>query len=247
MELHELPSGTTSTSSWGTAMSTTSSSWRRCGNWNSRLKLLHWRSKSNHVQIRFTSDNSYSSSGFQLLATVERSEWLLSPFLTIINLSKLDAVAAESTTLFLHCLPWMKCFWKWLAGLKREPIDPLHSTLRLAKMLSLGRRQNQMKFRQIENQSQIIANHFRWVKKNQKRYWNQLTEKSERDRSQINAGIETEFEFIGRVGNLFYASTALLTLVMEEVLILFGNTGCVLHCWVGQRKPHNVNDMVYPP
>ena len=84
-------------------------------------------------------------------------------------------------------------------------------------------------------------------KKNQKRYWNQLTEKSGRDRSQINAGIETEFEFIGRVGNLFYASTALLTLVMEEVLILFGNTGCVLHCWVGQRKPHNVNDMVYPP
>ena len=165
MELHELPSGTTSTSSWGTAMSTTSSSWRRCGNWNSRLKLLHWRSKSNHVQIRFTSDNSYSSSGFQLLATVERSEWLLSPFLTIINLSKVDAVAAESTTLFLHCLPWMKCFWKWLAGLKREPIDPLHSTLRLAKMLSLGRRQNQMKFRQIENQSQIMANHFRWVKK----------------------------------------------------------------------------------
>lgn len=164
MELHELPSGTTSTSSWGTAMSTTSSSWRRCGNWNSRLKLLHWRSKSNHVQIRFTSDNSYSSSGFQLLATVERSEWLLSPFLTIINLSKLDAVAAESTTLFLHCLPWMKCFWKWLAGLKREPIDPLHSTLRLAKMLSLGRRQNQMKFRQIENQSQIIANHFRCKK-----------------------------------------------------------------------------------
>ena len=50
--------------------------WRKCGNWNSRLKLLRWRSSSNHVDIVFVSDTSYISQGFQVSATIEKSNSL---------------------------------------------------------------------------------------------------------------------------------------------------------------------------
>ena len=51
--------------------------WKRCGNWNSRLKLLRWRSVANRVDIRFNSDGSYGGHGFQLTATMEKSNLIL--------------------------------------------------------------------------------------------------------------------------------------------------------------------------
>ncbi|XP_059350348.1 uncharacterized protein LOC130692880 isoform X2 [Daphnia carinata] len=48
--------------------------WRRCGNWNSRLKLLQWKSNGNQARIKFSSDSSYNSNGFQLRASIERAD-----------------------------------------------------------------------------------------------------------------------------------------------------------------------------
>ncbi|XP_069113484.1 uncharacterized protein [Argopecten irradians] len=38
----------------------------RCGNWNKKIKLMDWTSRSNRANIRFQTDNSVSGSGFRL-------------------------------------------------------------------------------------------------------------------------------------------------------------------------------------
>ncbi|KAL1128856.1 hypothetical protein AAG570_013390 [Ranatra chinensis] len=68
-------------------------SWRKCGDWSERLKLLRYVSSRGHIHLAFVSDYSHHYGGFKARLSIEH-EWIRDP--------RVDEEAEESLCLSLQ-------------------------------------------------------------------------------------------------------------------------------------------------